>query len=90
MRRLEAARWNARAAHWAGYAHPRDALRLWTKVSELVSELPEDEETAALGVFSRLLQLDYAWRLGMEQERIDSLISEAKAIADRGPTTCGR
>ncbi len=80
---LEAARWNARAAHWAGYSHPHDALRLWAKVTELASELPEDEETSALGVFSRLLQLDYAWRLGMEQERVDSLVEEAREIATR-------
>ena len=46
---LEAARWNARAAHWAGYSHPQDAIRLWGKVTELASELPESEETAALG-----------------------------------------
>ena len=78
---LEAARWYARAAHRAGYGHPQDALRLWEKVSELASELPEDEETAALGVFSRLLQLDYAWRLGMEQERADRILGEARALA---------
>jgi class 3 adenylate cyclase/tetratricopeptide (TPR) repeat protein len=81
--KLEAARWNARAANWAGYAHPRDALRLWTKVSELADGLPEDEETSALGVFSRLLQLDYAWRLGMEEERVDALVDEAREIATR-------
>ena len=81
--RLEAARWNARAAHWAGYAHPRDALRLWTKVSELTSGLPEDEETASLGVFSRLLQLDYSWRLGMEKTRVDALVDEARELATR-------
>jgi class 3 adenylate cyclase/tetratricopeptide (TPR) repeat protein len=80
---LEAARWNARAAHWAGHAHPRDALRLWTKVSELASQLPEDDETSALGVFSRLLQLDYAWRLGMSKDRVDALVEEARAIATR-------
>jgi predicted ATPase/class 3 adenylate cyclase len=81
--KLEAARWNARAAHWAGYAHPRDALRLWAKVSELVDQLPEDDETSALGVSSRLLQLDYAWRLGMEKERVDALVEEAREIATR-------
>ncbi|HEX6586751.1 MAG TPA: adenylate/guanylate cyclase domain-containing protein [Solirubrobacterales bacterium] len=80
---LEAARWNARAAHWAGYGHPRDAMRLWAKVSELAAELPEDEETSALAVFSRLLQLDYAWRLGMDQKRVDTLLGEAKEIATR-------
>ena len=84
---LEAARWSARAAHWAGYSHPRDALRLWAKVAELAGELPEDEETLSLGAFSRLLQLDYAWRLGMEKERVDSLVEEAREIAtrERGP-----
>jgi class 3 adenylate cyclase/tetratricopeptide (TPR) repeat protein len=80
---LQAARWYARAAHRAGYAHPQDAMRLWAKVSELASELPEDEETSALGVFSRLLQLDYAWRLGMEKDRVEALIGQARAIATR-------
>ena len=54
---LEAARWSARAAYWAGHSRPRDALRLWQKVSELAEELEEDEETAALAINSRLLQL---------------------------------
>ena len=31
-------------------------------------QLPEDEEVAALRVMSRLQQLDYAWRLGMDKE----------------------
>ena len=81
--RLEAARWYARAAHRAGYAHPRDAMRLWAKVSELADQLPADEETSALGVFSRLLQLDYAWRLGMEKERVDGLVEEIREIATK-------
>jgi adenylate cyclase len=80
---LDAARWYARAAHWAGYAHPRDALRLWAKVSHLAAGLPESEETSVLGVFSRLLQLDYAWRLGMEKGRVDTLLEEAREIATR-------
>jgi class 3 adenylate cyclase len=81
--KLEAARWNARAAHWAGHSHPQDAMRLWAKASELVSDLPEDEETSALGVFSRILQLDYAWRLGMEKERVDALVEEARELATK-------
>ncbi len=84
---LEAARWNARAAHWAGYAHPQDALRLWTKVSELAAGLPQDEETVALGMFSRLLQLDYSWRLGMETSRVDALIAEGRDLATRTSDT---
>ena len=80
---LEAARWNAKAAHWAGYSHPRDALRLWGRVTELTADLPESEETMTLGVFSRLLQLDYAWRLGMEKGRVDALVEEAREIASK-------
>jgi class 3 adenylate cyclase/tetratricopeptide (TPR) repeat protein len=80
---LEAARWSARAAHWAGYSQPQDALRLWRRVSGLADQLPETEETQALRVSSRLLQLDYGWRLGTEPEEADALMSEAREIAVR-------
>jgi class 3 adenylate cyclase/tetratricopeptide (TPR) repeat protein len=80
---LEAARWSARAAHWAGSSHPGDALRLWRRTMELVAELPEDGEIAALAVASRLLQLQYAWRLGMEAEEEARLAAEAEEIATR-------
>jgi class 3 adenylate cyclase/tetratricopeptide (TPR) repeat protein len=80
---LEAARWSARAAHWAGYSHPHDAQRLWSKVTELVDGLEESEETATLAVYSRLLQVDYGWRLGMPVAEADALASDAAAIAKR-------
>jgi class 3 adenylate cyclase/tetratricopeptide (TPR) repeat protein len=80
---LEAARWYARAAHRAGYGHPQDAMRMWEKVSELADQLPEDEETATLGVFSRLLRLDYAWRIGMEKEEVDALLEETEGRATK-------
>ncbi len=80
---LEAARWSARAAYWAGSSHPGDALRLWRRVTELVAELPEDDETAALAVTSRLLQLQYAWRLGMDAAEEARLAAEAEEIATR-------
>jgi adenylate cyclase len=80
---LEAARWSARAAYWAGHSRPRESLRLWRKVMELVAELEEDDETAALAVGSRLLQLQYAWRLGMDREDEERLASEAEEIATR-------
>jgi class 3 adenylate cyclase/tetratricopeptide (TPR) repeat protein len=80
---LEAARWSARAAHWAGHTRPQDALRLWRQVTALVESLEEDGETAALAVSSRMLQLEYAWRLGMDREEADALAAEALAIAER-------
>jgi class 3 adenylate cyclase/tetratricopeptide (TPR) repeat protein len=80
---LEAARWSARAAHWAGHSRPRDALRLWHQAMELVDGLEEDEETGAMAVHSRLLQLQYAWRIGMSREEQDRLAGEAEEIATR-------
>ena len=52
---LEAARWSARAAYWAGSSQPVEAMRLWRDVTELAAELEEAEETTALAVISRLL-----------------------------------
>jgi adenylate cyclase len=80
---LEAARWSARAAYWAGHSRPRDSLRLWKKVSELAAELEENDETAALAINSRLLQLQYAWRVGMGSEEQDRLAAEIEQIAKR-------
>jgi class 3 adenylate cyclase/tetratricopeptide (TPR) repeat protein len=81
---LEAARWSARAAHWAGHSRPRESLRLWHQVMELVAEIDErNEETDALAVGSRLLQLQYAWRVGMSREEEEGLAKEAEEIAAR-------
>ncbi len=80
---LEAARWSARAAFWAGSSHPADALRLWRRTMELAGELPEGEEADALAVASRLLQLQYAWRLGMDAGEEARLAAEAEEIATR-------
>ena len=80
---LEAARWSARAATAAGHTRPQDALRLWQQVTDLVDELDETEETTALAVVSRLLQLDYAWRLGNGPRPGRRLATEATEIAER-------
>jgi len=77
----EAALWSARAAHWAGSSRPQDAMRLWHRAMELTEELEEDEETRAMAVATRLLQLDFAWRLGMESEEEARLAAEAEEIA---------
>ena len=86
-RDAEAARWYARAAHRAGYSHPQDAMRLWGKVTELVDELQERGDGRP-GVFSRLLQLDYAWRIGMDSRRRRP-DGEAEEIATK-TATCAR
>ncbi len=80
---LEAVRWFARAAHWTGHTQPQDALQLWQRVTALNDELEASEESTALAVSSRLLQLDYAWRLGMDREQAEALATEATEIAER-------
>jgi adenylate cyclase len=85
---LEAARWYARAAYWTGGSQPAEALRLWKEVTRLASDLEAtgadtDGEAEAMGVGSRLLQLDYAWRLGMDPEEERQLAAEAEEVAQR-------
>jgi class 3 adenylate cyclase/tetratricopeptide (TPR) repeat protein len=80
---LEATRWTARAAYWAGSSRPQDALRLWRKAMELTEGLEENEETQAMAVMSRLQQLDFAWRLGMDDAEEARLTAEAEEIAKR-------
>jgi len=80
---LEAARWSGRAAYWAGSSRPQDALRLWRKAMELSEGLEESEETLGMAVMSRLQQLDFAWRLGMDEEEEARLTAEAEEIAKR-------
>jgi tetratricopeptide (TPR) repeat protein len=51
---------------------------------ELTAELDaEDEEVASLAIHSRLLQLQYAWRVGMSREEEARLATEAEEIAKR-------
>lgn len=80
---LDAARWSARAAHWSGHSRPRDAMRLWHNVMDLTSELGENEETDALGIASRLAQIQFGWRVGLDLEEQERLLAEAETIADR-------
>jgi class 3 adenylate cyclase/tetratricopeptide (TPR) repeat protein len=80
---LDAARWSARAAHWAGHSRPRDAMRLWHDVMELTSELQVSEESDAMGTASRLAQIQFAWRVGMDLDEQERLLDEAEEIANR-------
>jgi tetratricopeptide (TPR) repeat protein len=50
---------------------------------ELTEGLEETEETQAMAVMSRLQQLDFAWRLGMDDAESARLTTEAEEIATR-------
>jgi tetratricopeptide (TPR) repeat protein len=78
---LEATRWHARAAAWAGYNDPARALRHWRKVRELADALPESPETVALGLEARSSSLNYGWRLGISHDDAKSLFDQAERMA---------
>jgi class 3 adenylate cyclase/tetratricopeptide (TPR) repeat protein len=80
---LEAARWNAVAAAWAGTSDPRVSLRHWRKVRELADSLPESEETTSLGLAARINALQYGWRLGISHDDAAAIFSEAERMASR-------
>jgi class 3 adenylate cyclase/tetratricopeptide (TPR) repeat protein len=75
---LQAARWHARAAAWAGNNDPTQALRHWNKVRELADALPESAEATALGLEARISSLTYGWRLGMSQDDARTVFNEAE------------
>jgi class 3 adenylate cyclase/tetratricopeptide (TPR) repeat protein len=78
---LEAARWHARAAAWAGSGDPTQALEHWRKVRELADALPESAETTTLGLQARISLLNYGWRLGISREQAEALFNEAERMA---------
>jgi class 3 adenylate cyclase/tetratricopeptide (TPR) repeat protein len=79
---LQAARWHARAADWAGYTAPAEALRHWRRVRELTMELPETQETTGLAMGSRTMILQFAWRLGLSDEEVAAVFEEGKELAE--------
>jgi class 3 adenylate cyclase/tetratricopeptide (TPR) repeat protein len=80
---LEAARWHARAAAWAGSNDPAQSLDHWRKVRELADAQPESEETTALGLRARISSLNYGWRLGISHEETETLFNQAEQIASQ-------
>ena len=80
---LEAARWYARAAFWTGSSQPAEAMRLWREAMLQADELDEGPEASALALSSRLLQLDFAWRLGIDPDEEAKLLEEAGEMAER-------
>ena len=87
---LDAARWNARAAAWAGYSNPVEATRHWRRVRALTEHLDPSPEVADLAVNARLALLDYFWRIGAAAEHggipfteeADDIAAELEAFID--------
>jgi adenylate cyclase len=80
---LEAARWHARAAVWAGTSDPGQALSHWRKVRELADSMAESAETVALGITARIALLHYGWRLGISREEAQAVFEQAERMASK-------
>jgi class 3 adenylate cyclase/tetratricopeptide (TPR) repeat protein len=81
---LQAARWHARAAAWAGFTDALEAVRHWRRVRDLTRE--GEGEAAMLGLTARVMLLNFAWRLGREaglRGEVDALFAEGEELAER-------
>jgi adenylate cyclase len=80
---LDAARWHARAAQWAG-AQDRDAaLRHWQRVRKLLTPMTDSQEAVALVLTSHAQILNFFWNLGVSEEEAASVFSEGQTLATR-------
>jgi adenylate cyclase len=77
---LEAARWNFRAATWAGLNNPTEALRHWRRVRTLTDRLGVSRDTAELAITARLQLLSLHWRLGAASEEGDVRFEDEAAV----------
>ncbi len=84
---LEAARWHRRAAEWAGFAHMDAMLRHWTKVSELLRDEPESDETLTLGARAAAQILWTRTRTGAPMEELVALFESGRELAERAGET---
>ena len=92
---LEAARWNARAAAWAGTSHPFEAARHWRRARTLTDHLEPSGEAGELAMEARCQLLGYFIRLGAagedggvpwEEEAHQIFVeTEARALASGQP-----
>jgi class 3 adenylate cyclase/tetratricopeptide (TPR) repeat protein len=83
---LEAARWHARAANWAGTRNLEETLRHWQRVRDLLVALPESDETEEtislqLGACTQIVI--GGWRMGLSERAVEALYEEGCALAER-------
>jgi class 3 adenylate cyclase/tetratricopeptide (TPR) repeat protein len=85
---LEAARWHARAAAWAGLSNADESLGHWRRVRALVRDLPPSAETGALAVGASAQLLNLGWRCGGSPDEAAEIFAEGMALAERAGDRC--
>ena len=79
-----AARWHWRAAEWAAYRDPLDALRRCRLILDLLDGLDETTETVELGVMARARLLRLGARMALSNADRRELYESGRALAERG------
>jgi class 3 adenylate cyclase/tetratricopeptide (TPR) repeat protein len=88
---LDAARWYARAAEWAGMNAPAEACRHWERVRSLVPADAAEPHAVELAFKARARRLAFSFRVGgLSDEAAAQLFDEARALADRIGTARAR
>jgi class 3 adenylate cyclase/tetratricopeptide (TPR) repeat protein len=80
-----AARWHWRAAEWATYRDPLDAIRRWRVMLELLEGLEPTAETLELGVMARARLLRVGGRMGLSTTDRRELYEQGRKVAERSP-----
>jgi class 3 adenylate cyclase/tetratricopeptide (TPR) repeat protein len=78
-----AARWHWRAAEWAMFRDPQDAIRRWRLVLELLEGLEPTEEIVELGAMTRARLLRLGGRMGISDVDRRELYERGRALAER-------
>ena len=71
-----AARWHRRAAEWAGLSDPRESLRHWRRVRELVLGVEDASERTNLALQACDQVLSVGWRMGGSEEEAAAAFAE--------------
>ena len=80
---LEAARWSRRAAEWAGFSDPTEALRHWRRVRTFAAAAPESSEATELVLAACVWILRFGWRIGLAAGEASAVFDEGKRLAER-------
>ena len=78
-----AARWYRRAAEWIAGSNSMEARRHWNRVRELAEQVGDAALALELGEQSRLMILEYGWRLGVTEAEANELLHEGEVWARR-------
>jgi tetratricopeptide (TPR) repeat protein len=81
--RLEAARWNRRAARWVGSTHLAEAFAHWRTVVRLLEGLHESADTVPLALEARAAVLSFGWVVGISADEAAKVFTESRALAAR-------